>query len=207
MSDLSVFLAIIFAVSLIGWLILKYVLDSGPSTSSGTAEGDGSGTAESDDEVLARAHRLALRAEQLAEAYRQARIVHDDDAVARLDAGNYDGPLPEQRGDGGWLSVYDGLRILPIAGINHRKGIGAYTGKCECALVPEPTNEFDPEAIKIVAEDGHHLGYVAQHHTQMVRSWASHRFPCYATAIINQHADELDGHTFYTGFIYVLINK
>ena len=101
---------------------------------------------------------MAQRLMQRTEAYIQASIVHDDATKAALDAGTYDGPLPERRGDGGWLSIYDGLRILSIAGINHRQNIGRYTGRNTVAIVPEPKNEFDPNALKVIAEDGHHLG-------------------------------------------------
>ena len=55
----------------------------------------------------------------------------------------YTGPLPERRDDGGWLSIYDNLRILKIAGINHRQGISRYVGSC-APSVPEPDNEYDP---------------------------------------------------------------
>ena len=79
-----------------------------------------------------------------------------------------------------------------------------YTGRNTVALVPEPKNEFDPQAIKVVAEDGHHLGYVHRHQTDMVRSWAAGVFPMYCTCRIEQHEDDGDGHRFYTGFIYLL---
>ena len=90
----------------------------------------------------------------------QAGIVGDKFVPGAIESGSYTGPLPERRDDGGWPSIYDNLRILKIAGINHRQGISRYVGRVECALVPEPDNEYDPDAIKIVAEDRHHLGYI-----------------------------------------------
>jgi hypothetical protein len=146
---------------------------------------------------------VAQRLMQRTEAYIQASIVHDDATKAALDAGTYDGPLPERRGDGGWLSIYDRLRILSIAGINHRQNIGCYTGRNTVAVVPEPKNEFDPGALKVIAEDGHHLGYVGRDHQEMVRSWCHERWPYYCQAIIRD-AHEDDGTIFYVGYLYMI---
>lgn len=126
------------------------------------------------------------------------------DIRRQIEADTYQGQLPERRNDGGWTSIFDELRILSVAGINHRDGIVRYTGRNTVALVPEPKNEFDPQAIKVVAEDGHHLGYIRRDQTDMVRSWARDEFPMYCTCRIEQREDEYDGHRFYTGFIYLL---
>ena len=75
------------------------------------------------------------------EAVIQAEIVGDETTKGAILTNTYKGPLPERRDDGGWLSIYDNLRILKIAGINHRQGISRYVGRVECALVPEPDNE------------------------------------------------------------------
>ena len=121
--------------------------------------------------------------------------------------GTYTGPLPERRGDGGWTSIFDDLRILSIAGINHRQGIVRYTGRNTVALVPEPKNEFDANAIKVLAEDGHHLGYIRRDQTEMVRAWARDEFPMYCTCRIEEREDDDDGHRFYVGFLYVKLKK
>ena len=92
-----------------------------------------------------------------------------------------------------------------IAGINHRKGIAAYVGDLDCALVPEPTNEFDPNAIKVVAEDGHHLGYIPTDMTDRVRWLTAKEFPYRCEGYIKQCVDEDDGHTFFVGTVWVRI--
>ena len=138
------------------------------------------------------------------EAMIQADEVGRADVHQQINDGTYTGPLPERRNDGGWTSIFDELRILSVAGINHRDGIVRYTGRNTVALVPEPKNEFDPQAIKVVAEDGHHLGYIRRDQTDMVRSWARDEFPMYCTCRIEEHEDDGDGHRFYTGFIYLL---
>ena len=138
-----------------------------------------------------------------AQAFIQANIVGDRLAADAINTGSYTGPLPEKRSDGGWLSIFDNLRILKIAGINHRSGIGKYVGRVECALVSEPENEYDHNAIKVVAGDSHHLGYIPTEQTDFVRSLTANEFPYRCTAFIEEHEDELDGHKFFTGFVYI----
>jgi hypothetical protein len=133
----------------------------------------------------------------------QAGIVGDKYVPGAIESGSYTGPLPERRADGGWLSIYDNLRILKIAGINHRQGISRYVGRVECALVPEPDNEYDPDAIKIVAEDRHHLGYIPSGQTDLVCSLTANEFPYRCTAFIEACEDETDGHKFFIGFVYI----
>ena len=137
------------------------------------------------------------------EAVIQAEIVGDMLTMDSIRRNDYHGPLPERRDDGGWLSIYDNLRILKIAGINHRQGISRYVGRVECALVPEPDNEYDPDAIKIVAEDRHHLGYIPSGQTEMVCWLTANEFPYRCTAFIEAHEDEIDGHKFFTGYVYI----
>lgn len=147
---------------------------------------------------------VAQRLLALTEAATQAKESGHEDVYQAIMANTYDGPLPERRTDGGWTSIFDDMRILSIAGINHRKSINLYKGRNMVALVPEPSNEFDPNAIKVIAEDGHHLGYIHQHQTDMVRVWAHDKFPFYCVAMIKEHDDEEDGHRFYTGYVYII---
>ena len=137
------------------------------------------------------------------QAFIQAGIVGDMLTVDAINRNDYHGPLPERRDDGGWLSIYDNLRILKIAGINHRQGISRYVGRVECALVPEPDNEYDPDAIKIVAEDCHHIGYIQSGQTDFVCSLTANEFPYRCTAFIEAHEDETDGHKFFVGYVYI----
>lgn len=133
----------------------------------------------------------------------QSKIVGDAKIYEAVLNNEYDGPWPEPRDDGGYLSIYDDLRILKIAGINYRQGINRYTGRVMCALVPEPNNEYDPEAIKIVAEDRHHLGYIPTGQTDFVRSLAGDTFPYRCEAHIYEAEDEGNGHKFFYGFVYI----
>jgi len=187
---MALFWLIIIIVIL--WMIVKVV------TSDTTPEQQQE-SEKSDEDVLANANRLLA----LTEAATQAKESGHDDVYQAIMANTYDGPLPERRADGGWTSIFDDLRILSIAGINHRKNINLYKGRNTVALVPEPDNEFDPDAIKVIAEDGHHLGYIHRDQTDMVRSWARDKFPFYCVAMIQEHEDEIDEHHFYTGYLYI----
>ena len=153
----------------------------------------------SDDDLIANARLLMRKTEAMIQADLAGnQTVHD-----AIMSNNYNGPLPERRDDGGWLSVFENLRILKIAGINRREGISRYVGRVDCALVPEPDNEFDPEAIKIVADDRHHLGYIPADQTAFVRSLTAGEFPYKATAFIEEKQDEIDGHHFFVGYVYI----
>lgn len=62
----------------------------------------------------------------------------------------------------GYISVWPKDQMYPdhmefdIAVTSYRKGLMKYTGEFKGRLEEEPTNEYDPKAIKILAEDGHH---------------------------------------------------
>lgn len=156
-------------------------------------------TEHNDDTLLADLQNETRRIE----AFIQAGLVGDQFTIDAINAGSYNGPLPQKRSDGCWLSIYDNLRILKIAGINHRPDICRYVGRVECALVPEPDNEYDPDAIKIVASDRHLLGYIPAGYSDMVCSWTANEYPYRCTAFIQEHEDETDGHQFFTGQVYI----
>lgn len=150
------------------------------------------------DKMLADLDTMKRKAELLI----QSKIVGDDKTYQSLMNDTYDGPLPEDIGGGRYLSLYDNLRILKIAGINHRQGINRYMGRVMCDLVPEPYNEFDPDALKIVAKDKHHIGYVPSDQTDFVRSMADGTFPYPCEAHV--YESEEDGRKFFYGFVYIL---
>ena len=139
------------------------------------------------------------------EALKQAELCGDDVTKNAILNNTYQGPWPERRDDGGCLSIYDDLRILKVAGMNYRTGIGRYKGFIDVALVPEPQNEFDPNAIKVIASDRHHLGYVAAHQTDFVRSLTGEKFPYRCKCDIYEGDDDDD--KYYEGFLYIVKNK
>ena len=66
-----------------------------------------------------------------------------------------------------------------IAGISYRENIDDYLGEFKGTLEAEPNNEYDPNAIKVLAADGHHVGYVPKDMTKEVRDNAQLPCPCF----------------------------
>lgn len=140
---------------------------------------------------------------QLMEVLRQAKLVGDKESEADILNGNYDGKLPEELSNGMWTSVFDNLTILNIAGINYRGNLSAYVGDFNGVLVPEPKNDYDPNAIMIKCEDGKHLGYVPENMTDMVREIVGEDFQRYRiTGHIFDNEDE--DHKYFTGYINIV---
>ena len=78
-----------------------------------------------------------------------------------------------------------------IAGMSFRENIEEYIGEHSGTLEAEPTNPYDANAIKILAEDGHHVGYVPKDMTVEVRKHTS--LPCKCFFYIGEN-----GGTYYS---------
>ena len=199
---MGVIIFIIILSAILGLII--YLTDSAPSHEQTqrelAAKVSGSSSGVNTDDLLADVEMMKLKAEVLI----QSKAVGDDKTYQAVMNDDYDGPWPEQRGNNYYLSLYDNLRILSIAGINYRQGINRYKGRVMCALVSEPNNEYDPDAIKIVAEDRHHLGYIPTDYTDIVRSMAGGVFPYRCEAHIYEANDEDDKHDFFYGYVYIV---
>lgn len=72
-----------------------------------------------------------------------------------------------------------------IAGMSHRDNIDEYLGEFKGTLVAEPTNTYDPNAIKVLAADGHHVGYVPKEMTSEIRDNAT--LPCQCFCYIGEN--------------------
>ena len=66
-----------------------------------------------------------------------------------------------------------------IAGMSYRDDIDDYIGEHVGTLEAEPTNSYDANAIKILAEDIHHIGYVPKDMTAEVRKSTTLPSTCY----------------------------
>ena len=66
-----------------------------------------------------------------------------------------------------------------IAGMSYRGNLDDYFGEHVGTLEAEPTNPYDSNAIKILAEDGHHVGYVPKDMTAEVRKSTTLPSTCY----------------------------
>ena len=95
-----------------------------------------------------------------------------------------------------WLPGLDYVEFN-IAGLTHRDNIDNYFGEHAGKLESEPTNPYDVNAIKILAEDGHHVGYVPKDMTSEVRK--NSKLPCRCYFYIGEN----DG--FYFSDCYIKI--
>jgi hypothetical protein len=89
-----------------------------------------------------------------------------------------------------------------VAGMNFRQGMNRYKGFIDAALVPEPKNEYDKNAIKVVSIDGHHLGYVPAEQTDFVRSLTANEFPYKCKCEVCEGFDGED-EKYYFGYLYI----
>lgn len=105
----------------------------------------------------------------------------------------------------GYITVCPKDQMIPdymefdIAGTSYRKGLMKYTGEFKGRLEEEPTNEYDPKAIKILAEDGHHVGYVPKSMTDSIRDFMP--LPC--TCYCYLHRRREDGKYIFFGSAYI----
>lgn len=165
------------------------------------------------EEILAKARRLAA----LAEVMKQAKMMGDTatyDAAMKL---TYDGNLPEEREDGAWTSIYEDLRIFKIAGMKYRGNLSAYVGNFRGTLVPEPKNEYDPFAIMVKVEDGKHIGYIKEEQTGIVRWMVGAeqplgeneptKFKPYRVTGWIEEKEDGEGKNVYEGCVYVRKKK
>ena len=133
---------------------------------------------------------------------RQAELAGDTATLEAIRTKTYDGPLPELecekpepviqelqyfciKDKGYHVSVWPkDNRIgevleFTIAGMSYRDDIDDYLGEHVGTLEAEPTNPYDANAIKILAKDGHHVGYVPKDMTAEVRKSATLPSTCY----------------------------
>lgn len=88
------------------------------------------------------------------------------------DSGYYVSVWPKDQNTGDYLE-------FDIAGMSYRKNIDNYLGEHAGTLEAEPDNDYDPNAIKVLAEDGHHVGYVPKDMTTEVVKFATLPCKCY----------------------------
>ena len=66
-----------------------------------------------------------------------------------------------------------------IAGITHSEHIDEHLGEFVATLVPDPTNPYDANAIKIMTDNGHRVGYVPRDTTATIRDFTTLPCQCY----------------------------
>lgn len=91
-----------------------------------------------------------------------------------------------------------------IVGTNYRDKMSKYTGKYKGTVVPEPENESDANAIKVLASDGHHVGYIPAQETQQLREWVNYQFPYPCKIDICKRRDKDTNKFFYFGNVEII---
>lgn len=78
-------------------------------------------------------------------------------------------------------SGFQGIDYIefPIAGITHGEHINEHIDEFVAKLVPEPTNPYDANAIKIMTDNGHRVGYVPRDTTATIRDFTTLPCQCY----------------------------
>lgn len=94
-----------------------------------------------------------------------------------------------------------------IAGINYRKGIKNYVGTFEGRLIPEPNNEYDPNAIRVEHSDGHHLGYIPSDETDYLRNLVDNKFPVACKGEITEETDYDEKRMYFQGIVYIEVSE
>ncbi len=86
-----------------------------------------------------------------------------------------------------WPKDYNQFEVVQfnIAGMSYRENIDDYLGEFKGTLEAEPDNQYDPNAIKVLAADGHHVGYVPKDMTADVRKYAT--LPCTCFCYIGEN--------------------
>lgn len=155
---------------------------------------------QSDATLIANTNNLML----LMEVKRQAEERGDEDTVNAVLNMAYAGPLPKQKPNGSYTNIYNTLWDFNLAGVNYRKNIRDYVGAFEGYVKPEPTNEYDPDAIAIYHSDGHHLGYIPQNMTDDIRDCGL-PFPIQIWGDIEEDYDYDEKRRFFRGTVWMEI--
>lgn len=87
-----------------------------------------------------------------------------------------------------------------VAGVNFRGDLSDYLGEFVGRIEAEPDNEYDPNAIRVVHQDGRHIGYVPKNMTKEVREFKE--LPCDCYCYVERRKDD-DGERFYFSLCYV----
>lgn len=122
------------------------------------------------------------------EAMRQADEVWDMETYFAISEGTYTGPLPEHIVGGHWTDLYPNIYRTKIAGINFSNEAKSYAGQfVNVILCPDPKNQYDPNAIKVVTVEYAPIGYIPADETASVREWVGNKFPYSCRARVDEH--------------------
>ena len=153
-----------------------------------------------------RAYRRSFHKQlQYDELQRQAEALGDTRTLEAIRTDTYEGNLPIMRPDG-YTHYTSDVYEFDIAGMMYRdlKKVKKCEGLSDARLVAEPTNEFDPNAIKIIHESNTHVGYIPKDQTATVRNLVQLPADCFVTIMID---DNDEGDIYCSGTVYLEIKK
>ena len=103
---------------------------------------------------------------------------------------------PEESDDNHAEEPAEFVEAFGIAGINRNGCTMQHVGTFMGAVVADPDNEFDANAIKVVHQDGTLLGYIKAKETVKVRKLIGEDFnvyPCMGyIKFVNEHIDDYE---------------
>lgn len=153
-----------------------------------------------------RAYRRSFHKQlQYDELQRQAEALGDTRTLEAIRTNTYEGNLPIMRPDG-YTHYTSDVYEFDIAGMMYRdlKKVKKCDGLSDARLVAEPSNEFDPNAIKIIHESNTHVGYIPKDQTATVRNLVELPADCFVTIMID---DNDEGDIYCSGTVYIEIKK
>lgn len=153
-----------------------------------------------------RAYRRSFHKQlQYDELQRQAEALGDTRTLEAIRTNTYEGNLPIMRPDG-YTHYTSDVYEFDIAGMMYRdlKKVKKCDGLSDARLVAEPSNEFDPNAIKIIHESNTHVGYIPKDQTATVRNLVELPADCFVTIMID---DNDEGDIYCSGTVYLEIKK
>ena len=200
MAELFIFIFFVLVVFSI-WMAVKH----GVNTTETVVQQPSENTGKSYKQIIAEQQRK----EDLELVRAQAEEAGDTETVQACIDGTYNGGIPLKKPDGTFTHYTSHVYDFNIAGINYRKAseVKRCIGEFWCKLIPEPTNEFDPNAIKIVHEGNIHVGYIPADCTDIVRSLVN--LPAFAFGAIVESEDYSDERPriFYKGLVCIEVKQ
>ena len=151
-----------------------------------------------------RAYNRSSQKQQLYDILQaQAEAAGDTSTLEAIRTNTYKGTFPVFRPDGSYTHYTSKVYEFNIAGMMYRdmKKVSKCEGVAYARLVPEPTNEFDPDAIKVIHESNTHVGYIPRDDTSLVRSIVTLPANCFVLIFCND--DDTDAH----GTVFIEIKK
>lgn len=132
----------------------------------------------------------------------QAEDLNDTTTLEAIRTNTYEGNMPI-KGPDKYTHYTSEVYEFDIAGMMYRdlKKVEKCEGIGYARLVAEPTNEFDPDAIKIIHESNTHVGYIPRDMTATVRKIVTLPANCFVHITCDAEND------YAQGTVYIEIPK